>query len=166
MNCFFPLCFFLCELFYFCVSFLVNQKCATVSLTLSTRSCWKGAMENITRNTLVYFLSSAFSVSVVMPHQLSANLTRIGHVTHELQLHLNVTRGLTPCKYIPGSIYVHRTTVQDSMCLPIVITNIYLLENPICIKGGVSKQYTTLQECETNFVQGIKIIYTGSSVVQ
>ena len=85
MNCFFPLCFFLCELFYFCVSFLVNQKCATVSLTLSTQSCWKGAMENITRNTLVHFLSSTFSVSVVMPHQLSANLTRIGPVTHELQ---------------------------------------------------------------------------------
>ena len=49
------------------------------------------------------------------------------------------------------------------MCLPIVIMkhllDFYLPGNPICIKEGVSKQYTTLQECETNFVQGINFFF-------
>ena len=49
---------------------------------------------------------STFFISVVLPHQLSANWTRIGHVAHELQpyyktwlklldffaLHINVTQ--------------------------------------------------------------------------
>ena len=117
---------------------------------------------------------STFFISVVLPHQLSANWTRIGHVAHELQpyyktwlklldffaLHINVTQEdfCLANKFPEAS-----TFAGPSMCLPIVIMkdllDFYLPGNPICIKEGVSKQYTTLQECETNFVQGINFFF-------
>ena len=85
---------------------MTNQKCATVSLTLSTRSCWEGAMENIIpkhagtfslKNEWFFRLSGHASPA---QHKLDSNWSCHSRVT-ALQnvvetdrfsaLHLNVT---------------------------------------------------------------------------
>ena len=80
------------------------------------RAPWK----TLSRNTLALFLSkmSGFSVSVVMPHQLSANLTRIGHVTHELQPYKNVVE---TARFIRASSQCYKRTsalqINSRKCL-------------------------------------------------
>ena len=53
------------------------------------RAPWK----TVLRTTVVDFLSkmSVLSVSVVMPHQLKANLTRISHVIHLITALIKLT---------------------------------------------------------------------------
>ena len=66
---------------------------------------WK----RVPRTTVVLFSSqmSALSVSVVMPHQLSANPTRIRHVAHQLQPYKNLVE---TARFIHASSQCYKRT--------------------------------------------------------
>ena len=83
---------------------------------------WK----TVPRTTAVPFLTkmSALSVSVVMPHQLSANPTRIRHVDHQLQPYKNLVETARFTRFI--------SMLQEDFRLANKFPEVSTLAGPLC----------------------------------